>query len=186
MGIKVITPAAALFTIAELRLHLDVDVLEGESTHPKDARILSIADDAKRYAEHYCNRVIGSQTLELALDEFPAGSIALPRGPVTSIASITYVDTAGDTQTLSSSLYALDDYSTPCWAVPAVDTYWPATLATANAVKVRYVAGDFPASVRSGILLLIWFLYENKGLDGSPVPDAVHSLLDAECLYGFA
>lgn len=183
---KVITPAAALFTIAELRLHLRVDVLEGGTTHPDDARILQIADEAKGYAEHYCNRAIGSQTLELALDEFPDGSIALPRGPVSSITSIKYIDSAGDEQTLSSALYALDDYSSPCWAVPAVDTYWPTTQATANAVKVRYVVGDLPASVRSGILLLIAHLYENRGMAGAEVPAAVNALLDTERVYGFA
>ena len=53
-------------------------------------------------------------------------------------------------------------------------------------MKVRYVVGDLPGSVRSGILLMIAHLYENRGLADAEVPAAVHSLLDAERLYGFA
>ena len=93
------------------------------------------------YCEHYTGRSLGSQTLELALDEFPAGDIQLPQGPVTSITSVKYYDTAEVLQTMDSADYSLDDYSDPQWLSPAYDTEWPDTLATVNAVKVRYVAG---------------------------------------------
>lgn len=185
MGIKVITPPAAPCTLAEARLQCKVD--SDDTTHDTYFSTVLIPA-ALGYAEHYTNRAIGSQTLELALDEFPADSIELPRGPVTSITSITYVDTFEATQTLSNTLYTLDDYSTPCWAVPAVDTDWPNTLEIANAVKVRYVVGDLPSAVKSAILLHIELespLNPHTPAEREAMECARDALLDTVKIWGF-
>ena len=168
MGIKVITPPAALLTIAELHLQLKLDT-GAFVVHPDDTLLTTrLLPAAAAYCEHASNRSYGSQTLELALDAFPSGPIALPRGPVTSVTSVTYVDTAQATQTRSSSLYTLDDYSPEAWLIPAYDTTWPDVLATPNAVKVRYVAGaaTVPPSVLSAMLLLVEYWHDNMGAYG--------------------
>ena len=154
MGIKVITPASAVLTLAQLRLHVRVI----GDPHPDDSLLLENLAAAVQYSEHYTGRSIGVQTLELALDAFPAGPIELKQGPVVSIASIKYVDSAGVEQTLASSAYALDDYGLEQWAIP-VDG-WRATGSVANAVKVRYVAGNLPPAVQSALLLNVTLLYE--------------------------
>lgn len=176
MGVKVITAATQQILTADLRAHCRIDGTD------EDALLVGFLAAAVAHAEHYTGRSIGSQTLELALDEFPAGPIELPQGPVTSITSIKYIDESEVEQTLSSTLYTLDDYSIKCWAIPAVDTEWPDTLACANAVKVRYVAGTLPAAVKSALLLTVGHLYENRE-STSPtevfeLPLGVKSLLD--------
>lgn len=185
MGVKVITPAdlSASIPIADLRAHCRTGTTE-------DAQLTAFLAGAAAYAEHYTGRAIGSQTLELALDTFPAGAIELPRGSVTSITSITYVDEGGVTQTLSNTLYTLDNYDAlQCWAVPAVDTEWPAISEVANAVKVRYEAGELTPAVRSALLLFTAHLFENREAS-APVqmwdlPLGVKSLLDTVKVWGF-
>lgn len=182
MGVKVITPAAQVIPTVDLRAHC-------RTGSDEDALLVGFLAAAVGYAEHYTQRSFGSQTLELALDEFPAGAIELVRGPVTGIASIKYLDSAGTEQTLSNTLYTLDDYGLQAWAVPAVDTEWPETLAAANAVKVRYVAGDLPAAVKSALLLMVghWFENRESSVPGTinELPLGVDSLLNTVKVWGF-
>lgn len=162
MGIKVITPPAAVLTLEQLRRHCKID--PPTSANDADTDLSAALAGAHAFAQHYCGISIGSQTLELALDEFPTGGIQLLRGPVTSITSVTYVDTAGATQTLDSSAYSLDDYSTPQWLLPAAGTEWPATYEAANAVKVRYVAGaaTLDGAVAQALRLLTGLYFDNR------------------------
>ena len=158
MGVKVITPATQQIPTADLRLQSRAD--PAETT--EDALFVGWLAAAVKYAEHYSGRSIGSQTLELALDEFPTCAIDLPRGPVTSITSIKYIDEAGVEQTLSSALYSLDDYGLKCRAVLAYDAEWPATRLVTNAVKVRYVAGDLDPAVKTALFLTVAHYFENR------------------------
>lgn len=192
MGLKVITPPTALFTIATLRKWCKLS--PDDSAHPDDALITDIIlPAAAAYAEQVNDRAYGSQTLELALDEFPSQvAIALPRGPVTGITSVKYIDTLGAEITLDSSAYSLDDYSDPAWLTPAVNTDWPDTLATVNAVKIRYVAGAaaVPATVAQAIAWLVGNGYENRQ-SASPgswteLPIGVRAMLDTDRSYARA
>ncbi len=182
MPIKVITPPSALITAADLNLHLKLDA----DTATADATLIAAQlQAAHRYAEHYTQISLGPQTLELAIDAFPAGAFLLPRGPVTGITSVKYIaSTTGVETTLSSSLYSLDDYSTPASILPAYDTDWPTTLDVANAVKVRYTAGaaTLDDAGRAALLLMVGHLYANREQVGPSnlveVPMGVHALLD--------
>lgn len=161
MGIKVITPPSESITRAEAKVQLRVDDISG--SHPDDSLIDGLITAAREYAEHYTQISIGSQTLELALDEFPGTSdaIELRHGPVTAITSVSYVDEDEVTQTLVSSDYTLDDYQNPAWLLPAYNTEWPSTLDTANAVKVRYATGatTTPKAVKDAMLVHIQLSY---------------------------
>lgn len=187
MAPKIITPPAAVLTLEQLRRHCKID--PPDSANEADDDLQAGLAAAHAYAQHYTAVSIGIQTLELALDEFPAAGIQLPQGPVTSITSVTYIDDAGDSQTLSSSLYSLDDYSTPQWLLPAVDTDWPATYATANAVKVRYVAGaaTLDAAVAQALRLLVGLYFDNRnGADRGELPEipfGVNRLLNTVKVY---
>lgn len=156
MGVKVITAATNILTLAQMRLHLR---LVGDP-HPEDALLLSNLAAAVQWAEHYTGRSIGVQTLELALDAFPSGPVELKQGPALAITSIKYLNTAGLEQTLAPSAYTLDDYGLQNWAVGA--STWPTTGEFANAVKVRYEAGNVPAAVQAALLLTVGELYEDR------------------------
>lgn len=159
MGLKVITPASAVITTADLKDHLRVDVAD------EDALIDAYLLAAMSLAQHYSGRAIGEQTLELALDEFPDGAVKLECPPVTSIVSVSYLDATGTTQTMNSSNYTLDDYGDQAhWLLAAADTDWPSTYEAANAVKVRYVAGSqtLEHAVRQALLLTVGDFFENR------------------------
>lgn len=170
MGVKVITAASNVLTLAQLRLHLR---LIGDP-HPEDALLVSYLASAVQFAEHYTGRSIGVQTLELALDAFPVGPIQLVQGPALSIASITYLDVFGAVQTLAPSSYTLDDYGLKSWVVAA--TAWPAPGAFANAVKVRYQAGNMPPAVQSALLVTVCEMYESR--ESISLSKGVCALLD--------
>ena len=154
MGFKVITPPAAVLTLAELRLHLraDEDVLE-------DALLAASLESARGYAQHYTGRAIGVQTIELALDAFPVGAVELPMSPVSAISSVKYIDTSLVEQTVLGTLYTIDDYGMSHWLLPAAGAVWPVSAPVANAVKLRYTAGSLPPAVRAALLLLVGHLY---------------------------
>lgn len=184
MGIKVITPAAQVISTANLRLNSRAD--PAETT--EDGLFVGWLAAAVSMAEHYTGRSIGEQTLERALDAFPDGPIELPQGPVTSITSISYVDPAGTTQVLSNTLYVLDDYGLKAWALAKTGTEWPATEASANSVKVRYVAGDLNPAVITALNLLVANYFENREantpIEQIPVPFGVTSLLNTAKIWG--
>lgn len=187
MGIKVITPPAAVLTLEQLRRHCKID--PPTSANDADDDLSAALAAAHATAQHHAGISIGSQTLELALDEFPEAGILLPQGPVTSITSVTYVDTAGATQTLAGSAYSLDDYSTPQWLLPAVDTEWPDTYATANAVKVRYLAGaaTIDGAVAQALRLLSGLYFDNRNAADkgalTEIPFGVQVLLNTVKVY---
>lgn len=182
MGIKVITPPAAVLTLEQLRRHCKID--PPDATNDADDDLTAALAGAHATAQHYTRISIGSQTLELALDAFPDGCIQLLQGPVTSITSVKYIDLDGDEQTLDTSLYSLDDYSVPAWLLPAVDTEWPDTLETANAVKVRYVAGaaSIDGAVAQALRLLSGLYFDNRNAADKgemfEIPFGVKYLLD--------
>ena len=182
MGYQVITPPTEPVTLADARLHLRV------TDTSEDTLIASLTTAAREYCEHYLQRSIGSQTLELALDEFPEGAIELEHGPCISITSIKYIDTTGVEQTLAGAAYTLDDYSHKSWAVRAYGTEWPDTLEAANVVKVRYVAGSTPSAVIAAMKLIIGHLYENReqsivGVSVTELPLGVKALLDTKRIW---
>lgn len=182
MGYKVITPVTApVVALALLQVQCKVDVSAGVSE--QDARIEQALAAAREFAEHYTQRSIGAQVIELALDSFPDAGIELPLGAA-SITSIKYTDAALVEQTIASNLYTLDDYSLKHWAMP-VDV-WPTTGAVANAVKVRYTTpAALPAAVTQALLLLTAHYFENQqavivgsSMSAIEVPLGAKSLLD--------
>lgn len=184
-AIKTITAPTllSLVSLAEMRLHCKLDP-DGGGTHPDDSQLQIALAAAHRMAEHHTGAAIGAQVREIALDAFPDGPIKLKPGPVSSITSVKYLDTASVEQTMDSADYSLDDYSTPAWLVPAYGTLWPVTLDAANAVKVRFACGTnaIDPAIKAALLLLVGHLYANREAvapgSQTEIPLGVASLLD--------
>lgn len=179
-------PAREPLTIQEAKQHLRV-------THDdEDSYILSLIKMARRYCEQVQGRAYLTQTQVLQLDEFPILSdvpIELPNPPLISITSIAYVDSAGDTQTWSSSYYTVDIRHEPGRVYPGYTYTYPSVRDQRNAVTITYTAGygTNPASVpqeyRHAMLLMLahWYEYRQPVLSTGTiqkVPDAAKSLLN--------
>jgi uncharacterized phiE125 gp8 family phage protein len=164
--------------------------LDAESFDDQMALLLIPA--IRREAEHQLGRRLITQTVELVLDEFPAGEIDLLLPSVQSITSVKYLDSAGDEQTVLNTDYSLDNAKAPARVLLATGASWPATYAVPNAVRVRYVVGygdddaSVPANVRLWITAMVVQALDNPaGLNVAalqPLP-FIDRLLDAERFY---
>jgi len=122
---------------------------------------------ARQYVETFTQRKLITQTWALKLNGFPCGDLVLPFSPVSSVTSVTYVDTAGATQTWPADAtgYTTDlptgPEAAPARVRPSYQVIYPQTRADINAVTVTFVAGygaaasAVPAGIRSAMLLLI-------------------------------
>ncbi len=141
---------------------------------------------AREYVENYTRRALLTQTIAARYDCFPI-YFQLERAPLQSITTIQYVDTAGNTQTLGSSNYDVDIYSTPPRVTPAYSKVWPSVrTGVPNTVIITYVAGyaeptDIPTTIKHAILLLVGHLYENREgtsvLTIKDIPFGINTLL---------
>ncbi len=154
-----------------------------------DPELAGFIAAARQQAERYTSAGIISQQWTLTLDGFPSdGSyIPLPRGPVISLDSITYLDTDGEAQEVDAETYVLDQ--TPLSAnVSLVDgAQWPTTPAQKRAVSIVFTVGygtgpsDVPADLKAAILLRVADLYRNReAQQSSPLAEnrTVCALLD--------
>ena len=194
MALKLITaPAAEPVSTSEAKSHLRVD------TTADDTYIGTLITVARQNVESHLRRALISQTWEVVLDAFPAGVIRLRKPPLASVTSIKYTDDEGNESTYSSANYVVDTDTEPGRVVLKSGQTWPAvTLAAANGVRVRYVAGygaagsNVPQAIRQAILLVIGSLYENRedvlvaqGVSIGVLPFGVVALLAPYRIYGW-
>jgi uncharacterized phiE125 gp8 family phage protein len=165
MALHLVTaPTAEPITTAVAKLHLKVD-------HSLDDDLIdSLCMAAREMVETDTGRKCISQTWDLKLDCFPSGAIVLPFPPVTSVTSVSYVDTNGTTQTWSSSLYSTDlppgAESSPGRIYPVYSESYPSIRSQRNAVTVRFVCGftssTVPGRMVAAMKLLIGHWYANR------------------------
>ena len=194
MALKLITaPATEPVTTSEAKSHLRVD------TTADDTLIGTLITAARQHVENHLRRALITQTWELVTDAFPVGDvIRLPLPPLVSVTSIKYTDKDGNESTLSSAAYVVDTDSTKGRVVLKSGETWPSdTLAAANGVRVRYVAGygeasAVPRPIRQAILLLIGTMYENResvlvaqGVTVAQLPFGVDALLMPYRIFGW-
>ena len=188
--VLVTAPAEEPITLAEAKLNLRVD------HNDEDSRISALIAAARKAAENRSSTVLITQTLDYYLDRFPGWEIELPKGPLQSLTSITYIDADGVTQTLSSAEYLVDVAHERGRITPAFGKVWPATREQINAIIIRYQAGRATAAavseeIKQWMHLAIATWYENRAaiLTGSApaeLPsDFFAHLLDAHKVWRF-
>lgn len=158
--------------------HLKVDFLD-------DAGF--IADQlaaAREYLEGQYETCFITQTWKYVLDFFPGAQVSpwysswlwpiqswieIPKAPMQSVTSITYIDPNGNPQTMPSANYVQDMVRTPPRIGLASGQAWPATnLQVINSVTIlgNYGYGDTPGQVparaRQAIRLVAAHFYENR------------------------
>lgn len=135
-------------SLEQAKRHLRVDDAES------DALIRSYLRAARAWCEDYAGRAFCRQTITLKMSSFPA-AIQIPRPPLVAVSSITYVDTAGATQTVASTVYDVDTTSEPGKVLLAYDQDWPNPIGHHHDVTLTCLAGHTAAFTRSGNTLLV-------------------------------
>lgn len=164
MSLDLITgPATEPVSLAEIKQHCRVDA----DLAADDALLGALISAARERCEHELGSVLITQTWERVLDAFPAsGDILLGKPPVQSIASIKYLDTSGVERTFGAGNYLLSA-GNGGWAILANGAAWPDTADTADAVRVRFVAGHqnaaaVPESIKLWIRLHVGEWYATR------------------------
>lgn len=145
--------------------HLRVDLSDD------DVLISAAATAARDYFEADTNRQLVKATYTLTLDDFPRSRhepIRIPRPPLRSVTSITYLDSDGTEQTWSSSEYTVETFdgpgAQPGRVYPKAEYVWPTTQDVPGAVTITFEAGYdvVPEGMKATLLLLVGDLYANR------------------------
>ena len=156
-------------TLAEAKTHLRLvdDVLDSAVQLQLESAVDCVETDSGRAL-----RV--SHTVAQSYCQWPWGKVLLDRQPVKAISSVTYYDTDGSSQTVSSSNYRLHVASDACGYLEFdVDFTRPALDYRDDAVTIAYTAGyallgtvdpdraGVPDRARSAILIKLSLLFGN-------------------------
>lgn len=108
-----------------------------------DALISSHLQSSREWFEEMTGILTVSRTVTLTLDTFPCGVIELKQVPVSSVASVGYIDTTGSSQTWSSSYYVVDlgDATHFARIQPIESETYPLTDDQLADVTITYTAG---------------------------------------------
>lgn len=179
---QTVAPTAEPVTRDEVKLHLR------QTVSLEDSLIDLFIKMARDWAETETHRQFMLATYTLQLDAFPGtgygfhghshsrsgstfpGEIRLPLPPLSSVTSVAYVDTAGDSQTLTVTTdYVVDSSALIPRIVPAWGTTWPSTRHQPNAVTVTYIAGyadaaTVPPEAKGAIFMMITDLDRHRSL----------------------
>lgn len=150
MPLQVLIPPAALpLDIEEARTQLRQD------SGVDDAAIVGVIRACTEFAQTECRRSLIARRLKLVADGFGCGVMSLEYGPVLTVRSVTYLDTAGVRQTMAATDYVLDASSNPARIAPGFGKVWPSSLPQLGAVEITFDAGDAAAVTRNGNALVI-------------------------------
>lgn len=163
MGLRLTTQATTtVLATSDAKTHLNIDI------NDDDPMLVECVKDAERYVEDYTQRQLLTATWTLTLDSFPEWEIKLPRPPLQSVTSITYInDLDGSTATLSTTAYRVSTNGMLGRITPNYNDTWPTPRAVIDAVTITYIAGatdaaDVPREAIRAAKLLTAHYYANR------------------------
>jgi uncharacterized phiE125 gp8 family phage protein len=166
MSDLIITPPSAWpVTVALARAHTYI----GEGAD--ELIVQHYIEAATDFAENILGQKLMPQVCERNLDSFPTcGDLRLGFTPVREIVQVRYLAPNGDSVIMPADSYVLDNKKShaPHYLLPV--GAWPSTMASANAVEIRYGAGyanaeRIPTATRTAILLYVAEAYKNRELE---------------------
>lgn len=169
-----------MVTTAEFKTHVHEDLNDSTNNTYIDSLIVAATD----WAEIFTARSFVTQTWTWYLKKIDTTSLYLPRPQIQSITSISYVDTAGSTQTWSSSEYDWSNYSGELKPAPAYS--WPPYREQIDAITLVYIAGygnstTVPEPIKLAVKMLASHWYEHRASVSETkmeeVPQSVKMLL---------
>lgn len=162
-ALLVTPPASEPISLAEAKKQLEI--ASSDTAH--DAHISLLIQAAREQWEADMDSACLTQTWKVFAEEFDDDEIYLPKRPIQSITHIKYYDSANVLQTLSTSIYSLDQAE----RAVRLDSLkvWPSVYDRFDAITITYVAGyanamSVPAIHKQAILLLVGKYFENRDM----------------------
>lgn len=137
-------------TVSEVSCHLRIQ------TTIEDALMLTYIKSARLRCEGLIKRALVPSSFIVTLDAFPSGEIILPRPPLSTQNSkivISYIDSSGDTQTVSSTVYEVDHLAEPGEIRLAYDQNWPDVRNHPGVIRIAYASGYISTASSSTSLI---------------------------------
>lgn len=162
-----LSPAAvsdgdAILPLAEAKAHLRIE--SGDTLD--DDLVSALRDAAINAVEQYCGVLLSSRAVTARFDSFQAMAHGLGVRPVTAITTLTYLDSAGSTQTVASSVYRIAHERT---LVLKPGQSWPGDLpgeasARDGAITLAFTAGYAtpPVGLLAAVKMLLGHLFMNR------------------------
>ena len=170
--------------VANANASFSVSATVQEWSSVEDTFLTALITSARLHTEMVTRRALVTQTWQALLDGWPlADRIELPKPPLQSVTSISYVGSDDVAYTFAATSYDLELAA----AVPVLNPYhprgsvvlsygesWPSeTLRPAAPITIEFVAGygaaaNVPLTVKQALLLLIGHWYENREIMGDP------------------
>lgn len=99
-----------------------------------------------------------------------------------SVSSVSYLDENGDSQTLSTDIYKVQDYALLPLIGLKADQVWPTVRSEAQVITVTYTVGfddadDVPKILKTAMLMMIGFWYEKREDSVRKMPTQVEWML---------
>ena len=151
-----------------------------------DAVLTFYLEAAEQFIARHTRRSLTTVNLVKHLRGFPSTEVTLPLPPFNSLTSVTYRDTNGDTQTLSSSNYTLET-SGAVTRLRFIDDSLPDLNEDAPRVSITwsagYATGTAPKDLQLAVCRLAGTYYMNPEavsmLNLSAVPFGIKAVIDA-------
>lgn len=162
--VVVTPPVGRVVSSAELKEHARID------DPAEDTYLAELLDAAEDEAEDYTWRKLLTQTWDHYFDRF-CDPLVLKWAPVSSLTSVTYVDSNGTTQTLASSVYELAEQDGIAIVRRKYNQSWPTARLHADSVIVRSVFGygaaaSVPPRIKRAIKMYAIWNYRYRGDEG--------------------
>ena len=162
-------------TIAVATCDFAVNIVTKASTIAEDTMLETLITTVRKRAEWLTGRAFITQTWDYYPKGWPSGgTLTMPKAPLQSITSITYIDSDDTSATFSTDYYYTDILDDPGAAVLKCGEVWPSvTLRTYAPIKVIFVCGYgaaasiVPESIKQWIMIRCAEAYENR--EGSVV-----------------
>jgi uncharacterized phiE125 gp8 family phage protein len=138
---NLILPARYPITLAEAKKQCEID--DADTAH--DTYVSALIMAATSSAEQFLHRRLVSQTWKYYLDCWPITDFfRLPFGRLQSVASIKYINSAGNEITWDISEYIVDTESEPGEIKLGYEKVWPnAILYPVNPIKIEFTCGYY-------------------------------------------
>jgi uncharacterized phiE125 gp8 family phage protein len=152
-------------SLLEAKMQLNLD-----SGYTDDDTLINIyIKAARREVENLLNRALITTSKTGKLDYFYSHEIRIPSSPLISITSLTYIDSAGSSQTLVEDTdFTVHETGIESVITPAYNESWPVTRDQKGAITIVYTCGygatsaDVPDEVRVGIMMSVADLYRMR------------------------
>lgn len=178
-----VAPASEPVTLGEAKAQCRVDGTDS------DTLLAAQIAAARSYVEDYCGRALVARTVTVKCDSFDDFAV-FPVVPLSSVTSVSYVDSAGASQTLSADVYEVRSDGLTASVALKHGQSWPSIQSGSRITVTAVVGGVVPEAVKQALLLLIGHFFSNReavsvGATVAETPIAVSALLANHRSFAF-